>query len=138
ACGPLVRHAEFPKLSPNILHEAVMRLLNLLCALVLCPVLTSADNWPRFRGPDGSGVAPEQGIPTSWKLSDFAWQIELPGEGHGAPVIWDKYLFVTSASADGIVRSLYCLNAETGKPLWSRDMGFSTHPKHKKNSYAST
>jgi outer membrane protein assembly factor BamB len=105
---------------------------------LISTTVTWADNWPRFRGADGSGVAPEQGIPTSWKPGDYAWQIELPGEGHGAPVIWNQHLFVTSATDDGRVRTLYCLNAETGKTLWSRDMGFNTHAKHKKNSYAST
>jgi outer membrane protein assembly factor BamB len=97
-----------------------------------------ADNWPRFRGADGSGVAPEQGIPTSWKASDFAWVVDIPGEGHGAPAIWGQHLFLTTATEDGQVRSLLCLNAETGQQLWSRSFGFNTHKKHKKNSYAST
>lgn len=110
----------------------------LLAVVVGSAASATADNWPRLRGPDGSGLAPEQGIPTSWKASDYAWVVEIPGEGHGAPVIWDQHLFVTTATDDGRVRSLLCLNALTGELRWSRSMGFNTHKKHKKNSYAST
>jgi outer membrane protein assembly factor BamB len=115
-----------------------IRLLALSAILLAAGQAGWADNWPRFRGRDGSGVAPEQGIPTSWKVGDFAWVVELPGEGHGQPVIWDQHLFVTTATDDGLVRSLICLHAETGELRWSRSMGFNTHKKHKKNSYAST
>jgi outer membrane protein assembly factor BamB len=107
-------------------------------AITLFASLASADNWPRFRGADGSGIAPEQGIPTTWKTSDFAWVVDLPGVGHGAPVIWGQRLFVNTATEDGRVRSLVCLNAETGQHLWARSFGFNTHKKHIKNSYAST
>ena len=85
------------------------------CLLAALATLASAENWPRFRGADGSGIAPEQGIPTTWKPSDYEWIVDLPGEGHSAPAIWGKSLFVTSAFEAGLVRSLYCLDADTGK-----------------------
>lgn len=105
--------------------------------LISLPTL-QAENWPRFRGADGSGVAPEQGIPTAWKASDYAWQVEIPGVGHGAPVIWGKSLFVTSAVSNGRERSLLCMDADNGELKWSRTVGFNTHAKHEKNSYASS
>lgn len=112
-----------------------VRGLFLLTALA---TVSAAENWPRFRGSDGSGIAPEQGIPTTWKQSDYKWVVDLPGEGHGAPVIWGKSLFVTSAIEGGLVRSLYCLDADTGETRWVRSMGFNSNRKHQKNSFASS
>ena len=97
-----------------------------------------AESWPRFRGADGSGVSREKGIPISWSESDYEWVTELPGEGHSSPVIWDQDLFVTSATDEGKVRYLVCLNAITGKIRWARASGFNVNPKHGKNSYASS
>lgn len=97
-----------------------------------------AENWPRFRGADGSGIAPEQGIPTTWKPSDYKWVVDLPGEGHSAPAIWGDALFVTSAVDAGLVRTLYCLDANTGATRWSRSVGFNSNRKHQKNSFASS
>jgi outer membrane protein assembly factor BamB len=97
------------------------------------------ENWPRFRGPDGSGVSREKGIPVTWKPSDVAWVAELPGIGHAAPVIWDRHVFVTTATAEtGAVRELYALDALNGDVLWSRSMGFGPDHKHQLNSYASS
>jgi outer membrane protein assembly factor BamB len=97
-----------------------------------------AENWPRFLGADGTGIAPEQGIPVAWTASEYDWVVDLPGEGHGAPVIWGDQVFITSATDAGRLRSLYCLHAETGKTLWSRTIGMGTNRKHAKNSYASS
>lgn len=108
------------------------------CWCVLLTATLSAENWPRFRGRDGSGNAPEQGIPTTWSATDYKWVVDLPGEGHSAPVIWGKTLFVTSAVDDGLVRTLHCLDAESGKSHWSRSVGFNSNRKHQKNSFASS
>jgi outer membrane protein assembly factor BamB len=110
-----------------------------LAACGLFPSVAGGENWPRFRGADGSGVSNERGIPAAWNASDVAWTTELPGEGHAAPIIWDRRLFVTSATADtGLIRELYALDAVTGEILWSRGMGFGPDHKHQKNSFASS
>ena len=100
------------------------------------PIL--ADNWPRYRGVDGLGVSTAKGFPTTWSQGDYEWVVELPGEGHSSPVIWDRDLFVTTATDGGLVRYLLCLDAVTGKTKWSRAAGFNTNPKHNKNSFASS
>lgn len=98
----------------------------------------AAENWPRFRGADGSGVVPEQGLPVQWSATDYAWAVDIPGEGHGAPAIWGDTLFVTSAIDDGRLRSLFALSVKTGKTLWAQSIGLNTHRKHAKNSFASS
>jgi outer membrane protein assembly factor BamB len=97
-----------------------------------------AENWPRYRGADGSGVSLEKGFPASWSQGDYEWVAELPGEGHSSPVIWDRDLFVTTATDEGRLRYLMCLDAVTGAIKWSRVSGFNTNPKHNKNSFASS
>ncbi len=39
------------------------------------------NNWPRFRGPGGLGVAPDQQVPTSWDIEtgkNIVWKTPLP------------------------------------------------------------
>src|SRR5262245_47636469 len=78
-----------------------------------------ADQWPRFRGPNGTGVSDLKGLPTAWAESDYEWVVQLPGLGHSSPVIWDEALFLTTASDDG-ARTLHRYNALTGKDEWNQ------------------
>lgn len=97
-----------------------------------------ADHWPRFRGENGSGISDVKGIPTTWSPGDFAWNIEVPGVGHAAPIIWGDTLFITSAREEGLLRDLHCLDAATGESRWKRTSSFSRSHKHLKNSWASS
>lgn len=105
--------------------------------------ISAQENWTRFRGPNGSGISPLKGVPTEFSEQDFAWNIELPGKGHGSPIIWKDQLFVTSATETGEQdggeqRLLFCLNPANGKEIWSLKLGFNTSHKHVKNSFASS
>lgn len=97
-----------------------------------------ADNWPQFRGPDGTGISTQKGIPVTWSQGDYAWDIAIPGVGHAAPVIWDEHVFVTSAEDEGAVRWLIDLDAKTGKQRWARAIGMNRSKKHQKSSWASS
>src|SRR5256885_1190976 len=77
----------------------------------------AADNWPRFRGPNGSGIALDKHIPVQWDDKSILWKAELPGVGNSAPVIWGDHLFLQAASPDGNERLLLCLSAADGKTL---------------------
>lgn len=106
--------------------------------LAIVPSLARAENWPRFMGANGSGVSPQKGIPTIWSEGNLAWNIELPGEGHSAPIIWEKDLFITSAEDKGVTRHLLCLDAVSGAEKWRRSIGMSESGKHLKSSWASS
>jgi len=57
-------------------------------------------NWPQWRGPLGTGVAPEANPPLEWSDRDshnIRWKTELPGRGHSTPIVWGDRLFVTAA-----------------------------------------
>jgi FOG: WD40-like repeat len=92
--------------------------------------------WPRFRGPNGEGISTLRGVPTEWTESDYEWVVELPGRGNSSPVIWGEHLFITSGKEDG-TRILFCLNAFTGKTLWSDELKLDANHLHQKNSYGS-
>lgn len=106
--------------------------------LVACVRPAQAENWPRFRGENGTGVSRDKGIPVTWSEGDYAFNVDIPGVGHAAPIVWENRLFVTSALDQGAVRELLCLDAATGRAIWSRSVGFNKSHKHAKNSWASS
>src|SRR5262245_15865068 len=80
-----------------------------VCILLLVPVFevfASADDWPSWRGPAGTGVTSETGLPEQWSESGgLAWRIKLPGTGVSTPVIAGPHLFVTTQLGTGQRRS---------------------------------
>jgi outer membrane protein assembly factor BamB len=96
-----------------------------------------AENWPRFRGINGSGVSEEQGFSSPWSPDRVRWTVPVPGIGHSSPVIWGNKLFLTSASETGTTRSVLCFDAQTGKSLWTSSIQLNANPKHPKSSWAS-
>ncbi len=94
-----------------------------------------AEDWPRFRGPAGSGVATDSdSLPTTWSPdANLAWKTELPGPGASSPIIVGGKAFVTCYSGYGLTqedpgdienlfRHLVCIDMETGKKLWQKDV----------------
>ncbi len=64
---------------------------NRLCiaALIVFAALAAghtADEWSRFRGPNGSGISDATSIPVKWSEDDYNWKVKLPGTGHSSPV----------------------------------------------------
>ena len=58
--------------------------------------------WPQWRGPLGTGVAPEADPPVHWSESrNLLWKKALPGLGHSTPVLWGHRIFVTAAVPTG-------------------------------------
>ena len=63
-------------------------------------------NWPQWRGPFGTGVAPHANPPVEWsEQKNVRWKLELPGKGHSTPVIWDDRLFLTTTVEFGDAQS---------------------------------
>ena len=111
----------------------------LLAILVLLglPRPVAAQEWTRFRGPDGSGSS-ETAFPGTWTVKDFAWTAELDGRGHSSPVVWGDRIFLNGALDDGATRSVMCYDAPSGKPLWKKHFKSSTSRIHNQNSHASS
>jgi len=103
--------------------------------LLTCATALASD-WPRFRGPNGSGISDATNIPATWTDADYHWKIKLPGTGHSSPVIVGNRLFVTCADDATVKRIILCLDAATGKTLWQREFASRKFPKNKDNSNA--
>ncbi|HMJ64205.1 MAG TPA: PQQ-binding-like beta-propeller repeat protein, partial [Candidatus Binatia bacterium] len=57
-------------------------------------------NWPQWRGPTATGLAPKADPPTSWsEESNVKWKLKLPGYGTSTPIIWENQIFIQTAIA---------------------------------------
>jgi outer membrane protein assembly factor BamB len=120
---------------PATRRLALLAVVSLLTTLAA----THAADWPRFRGPNGTGVAADTTIPVRFKEGDgILWKVPLPGVGNSSPVISRGKLFVQSASKDGRERMLLCLDAATGKTLWTRTTPGKPASTHAANTLASS
>jgi outer membrane protein assembly factor BamB len=119
-----------------------MSKLRVVAGLVIgCAVLCGsarAGDWPRFRGPNGTGTVADKGIPVQFDANAAVWKASIPGIGHGSPVAQGNKVFLESSTEDGAKRMLICLDLATGKPLWSRDVPAAVSKTHKKNTLASS
>ncbi len=60
------------------------------------------DYWPQWRGPLGTGVAPNARPPIEWsETKHIRWKTALPGKGHSTPIIWGDRIFLTTAIPQG-------------------------------------
>ena len=132
-----------PKLPAFAASGAEYRHLQSRWSFVTCCLLGSAlvsgaeaQEWTRFRGPNGSGVSTAATVPVRWTAQDCNWKIELPGVGHSSPVLWGERLFVTSADEKTGKRFLLCLRVRDGERLWSREFAGERVGKHADNSFA--
>jgi outer membrane protein assembly factor BamB len=117
--------------------------LTLALVLMAAPALAAdapahaSGAWPRFRGPDGSGVSPDA-FDQPITERDFAWKIELPGAGHSSPVVWGDKVYLTCGEAFTAKRIVLCLNASDGSVAWRKEYNSFTFSQHHDNSYASS
>jgi outer membrane protein assembly factor BamB len=93
--------------------------------------------WPRFRGPNGSGLGEAQ-IPSQWTDADYNWKTKLPGGGNSSPTVWGDRIFLTCASDNTGEHQVVCLNAGDGSIRWTRTYPSSTFSHNAYNSYASS
>ena len=69
-----------------------------LFLLILPALLSGAESWPQWRGPEANGHAGKAGYPSEWnKVKNVAWKSVLPGRGHSSPVHDGDTIWVTTA-----------------------------------------
>lgn len=139
---------------------------------ILCLVVSSwcllsvaaAQEWPRFRGPDGAGIVTmpdDPALPDTWsRTQNVVWRTDIPGIGWSSPVVWGRTVFVTAVVSDGAVEApigglyrdgerptpvdvhhwmAYAVDLDSGDIRWQTELfsGAPAHSKHLKNSFAS-
>jgi len=100
--------------------------------------VANAQEWTRFRGPNGTGQSDATTIPTSWSERDYVWKIELPGKGHSSPVVWGQRVFLLSGDPTSATEYVLCVDAATGKMLWQKSYPSKPHHLHLRNTYGSS
>lgn len=140
--------------------------LFLIIFLCLLSFPLDAGEWPRFRGPNGSGVDDTVAAPKNLNSESQQWSVEIPGSGHGSPVIWGDRIFLLSAvpetpqapaakppaKAKGKGKKkgkgkpgalsyqwlAICLDRNTGATLWEQAIDQRKFKGHRFNSAASS
>jgi outer membrane protein assembly factor BamB len=89
-----------------------------------CAFAQSAADWPAWRGKQGDGVADaNQSPPRVWsKTKNVLWKVEIPGKGHGSPIVVGSRVIVTTAEEDAGRQAVLCFDRQTGKQLWRTDV----------------
>jgi outer membrane protein assembly factor BamB len=95
-----------------------------------------AQEWTRFRGPNGTGQSDARTIPVSWSTADYRWRVKLPGIGYSSPVVNGDRLFITSGDEQTATRFIRCLRTSDGGLIWKNSYESTPHAKHQFNAYA--
>lgn len=86
------------------------------------------DNWPRWRGPLATGVAPRGDPPLRWdEKTHVKWKAPLQGKGSSSPIVWGDRVFVLTAHDTGREAAA----ADIPKP----EPGFDTRTQPPKTYY---
>lgn len=112
-----------------------------LCTLLSLsiPALALAENWPQWRGPQGTGVSPESNLPLEWSpTKNVRWKAKLPERGNSTPIVWGDKIFVTQSIEKEQRRTLLCLDRADGKVLWQAGTAYAApEPTHPTNPFCS-
>ncbi|PYR53201.1 MAG: hypothetical protein DMF89_00635 [Acidobacteria bacterium] len=106
------QHASMPR---QLLVAAVLS----LGVSVSSSVGAAASDWPRFRGPNGSGVA-DSAVPTEFGPGkNIDWRIELPF-GRSSPIVVQDSIYLTAV--EGRARITLAIDRKTGQIRWRREI----------------
>ena len=117
----------------------ISKCFSVLILLLTLPCVSAnaqdVNQWSRFRGPNGSGVATAIELPAD-PMSAIAWRHPLP-TGCSSPIIWGQHLYVESGDEDTQQQTLHCFDVANGEELWKQSIEFKAYHLHNRNSYGS-
>lgn len=95
-----------------------------------------AEEWDRFRGPNGSGVIESSALPTRFGPKEkLLWKTSLP-PGHSSPVLNQDRIFLTAYEDERLIT--LALDRKKGTVLWRQESPRLRHePFHRTNGPAS-
>ena len=108
-----------------------------LAVVSLADRAPAADEWSRFRGINGAGVASDTPVPPQWTAEQVAWRVTLPARGHSSPAVWGDLVVTTVAEPDSGRRHVLGLDAASGKTRWTLVSDGPVFRQHADNSFAS-
>lgn len=104
-------------------HFALLARLACLAVAVSFASSARAENWERFRGPNGTGISGDKNVPIQFGTNEnVRWKVKIDGTGHSSPIVWGDRVFLQAASPDASERFLLCLDAKSGAQLWKKSV----------------
>lgn len=87
--------------------------------LVLLLVAPAGDDWPRFRGPNGTGLQETGALPARLDVTrNLVWKTALP-PGYSSPVVSGDRIFVTAFEGEKLLT--IALDRASGQERWRRE-----------------
>jgi len=98
-----------------------------------------AEDWPAWRGPDGTGVSADAAFPLKWSdTQNECWRVALPDRGNSTPIVWGNRVFITQAIEKEQRRTLMCFARDSGRLLWQSGVTYQQRePTNAQNPYCS-
>jgi outer membrane protein assembly factor BamB len=95
----------------------------LVGGLLVLGLSAEAADWPQWQGPNRTNLSEETGLLKRWPKEGpkLVWTYDDAGVGYSGPAIVGDRLYTMGARKDK--EQVYCLEAKTGKPVWSTDIG---------------
>jgi len=123
------------------------------CLILVSVHYISAQDWPQWRGPLGTGAALSGNPPIEWDTQkNIRWKTRLTGTGHSTPAVWGNDIFVTAAmpTERGTVSHetvkvtkpvkflVMAVDRRTGKVKWERLAREEVphEPRHQRGAWA--
>lgn len=112
------------------------RLMALTAVLAGWSVAGAEDDWTRFRGANGTGVAASANLPANWSdTENIKWKVDLPGPGSSSPIVLGDRVYLTCYTGYGMTkedaggppsaleRHLIAFNLKDGNEAWRATIG---------------
>ena len=93
------------------------------------------NEWPQFRGPNGTGVAEAVALPAEFSSKkNLVWKTVVPF-ARSSPIVTADRIFLTASEGDKLIT--LALDRKTGKEVWRREVVRARHmPIYKANDAA--
>jgi outer membrane protein assembly factor BamB len=162
---PLQSVASFTDLAQEVVMKFLsiamptLALISIGCATMQSVSAQSVETWPKFRGPDGSGVLEKLEHPTTWNSEkNIAWSVPIEGGGLSSPIVVGDKVFLTTAIGfqppvsfmegvrdmapkkpdNDLDFNVICLSLTDGSKQWEKTLATKKpeHGIHASNSFA--
>ncbi len=111
-----------------------------LAAALVTVTATAQAQWPEFRGPNGTGVSTEQGVPVTWSETQHVkWKTPIHGRAWSSPIVQGSQVWLTTATEDGTQLFAIAVDRDSGKIIHDVKLFDNPNPQfaHPFNSHAS-
>ncbi|MFN0079490.1 MAG: PQQ-binding-like beta-propeller repeat protein [Prosthecobacter sp.] len=113
------------------MHRPILAVLSLA-------VTIHAEDWPQFRGSNGTGVSSSKNLPQEFSADkNIAWKAKI-GDGIGSPIVKNGRVLTTAMLGEQKL-GVFSFDTASGKQLWRSDFDTGTLPRiTPPNSHASS